>query len=823
LKKESTSPARAPGFEFLERLETGSSWRRALALAAILIVVLCALMGDVVFRNMIFFVPDSQAPMNFAAVGEKALRAGEYPLWNPYLFCGMPSYASLSFTPYVYPPAFVTYVLQQYLHFPEMTWLLFHYLLAGVGVYLLARSLGVRSSVSMLAGVTFMIMPNFVAIGAYGHGSQAGSIAYMPYALLLSWRILRGYRRLTMAALLSIVLGFQMLRGHVQIAYYTYLLIGLLFLFESIGLLRAGQARAVAKNFAFLAGGVILAAGIAAVLLAPVRQYAAYSIRGGSGAGGLDYGYATNWSLHPKEMLTFVFPWAFGYGAPTYWGEMPFTNYPNYLGVVTVVFGLFALGYARDRRTWFLVTAILCATVLSFGKFLPILYGPMFKWLPYFNKFRVPVMALIVQQLAAVALMAVGIEEFLKRREGKSLPRWLAPGRMKWIVAGAAIALFLVVIASGGIKSGIAANPAIAAKGISGSALDLASSAFAANLMKTVGLVLVVCVIAFLAISRRVLATTVVLVIAVVAAADLLMENGGILHPEKVWPGSRAIVADKSARGEIAKPDAVTNFLKADTTLFRVFPVPSARLGQWSYGSPNFSENRFMSFGIYSLGGYHAAKLKSYQDVMNAMFAVFNESAYPAAIIDMLNAKYFVAQYPIFREGSSFPLVFQSENAYVYENPGALPRAFCVGAARVLSPQDALAALRAADFDPSREAILNEEPSIRPESSEGSSARIVDYELNSISIAAHVEKPCVLVVSEIAYPDWHAEVDGAETPILTADYCLRAVPLPAGDHEIRMRFSSRVLRVSLIVSILSLAAAAVVSAAGGIAYARRGR
>ena len=85
----------------------------------------------------------------------------------------MPSYASLSFTPYVYPPAFITYVLQQYLRFPEMTWLLFHYLLAGVGMYLLARSLGARSSVSILAGVTFMIMPNFVAIGAYGHGSQA--------------------------------------------------------------------------------------------------------------------------------------------------------------------------------------------------------------------------------------------------------------------------------------------------------------------------------------------------------------------------------------------------------------------------------------------------------------------------------------------------------------------------------------------------------------------------------------------------------------------------------------------------------------------------
>jgi hypothetical protein len=821
LKKESPSPARAPGIGFLERLETCSSWKRALALAAILVVVLCALMGDVVFRNRIFFVPDSQAPMHFAAVGERALRDGTYPLWNPYLFCGMPSYASLSFAPYVYPPAFIMYVLQHYLHFPEMTWLLFHYLLAGVGVYLLARSLGARSSVSILAGLTFMILPNFVAIGAYGHGSQAASIAYMPFALLLSWRILRGYRRLTTAALLAIVLGFQMLRGHVQIAYYTYLLVGLLFLFESIGLLRAGRARTVAKNLAFLAAAVILAVGIAAVLLIPVRQYAAYSIRGGSGSGGLDYGYATNWSLHPKEMLTFVFPWAFGYGAPTYWGEMPFTNYPNYLGVATVAFGLFALRYARDRRKWFLAAAILFATVLSFGKFLPILYGPMFKWLPYFNKFRVPVMALIVQQLAAVAVMAIGVEEFLKRRDEKRLPRWLEPGRMKWVLAGAAIALFLVVIASGGIKSGIAGNPAIAAR-VSGF-LDLASSAFAANVMKTLGIVLVVCLVAFLAVSRRVLANTVVLAIAIVAAADLLMEDGNILHPEKAWPGSQAIIADRSAREELAKPDAVTKFLAADTTLFRVFPVPAAQLGQWGYSSPFFSKNEFMSFGIYSLGGYHAAKLKDYQDVMNTMFAAFNEGAYPAAILDMLNAKYFLALFPLFREGSPFPLVMQSGDTYVYENPRALPRVYCVDAFRVLSKKDALAALRAADFDPSREVILNEEPSIRPESSAGSSARITEYRLNAISIAAHVEKPCILVVSEIAYPDWHAEVDGADTRILTADYCLRAVPLAPGDHEIRMRFSSRALRVSLIVSIASLAAAVLIPAVGGVMHVKRKR
>jgi hypothetical protein len=818
LKRDASPATHGLGIEFLERLESAAPWRRALVLAAVLVAVLCALMGDIVFQSKVFHAPDTVAPMYFAAVGQKALAEGTYPLWNPYIFCGMPSYASLSYTPYVYPLSFITYVLQHYLRFPEMTWLLFHYLMAGVGVYLLARSLGARPLISILAGVSFMIMPNYIAIGAYGHGSEACSIAYMPYALLLSRLVMQGYRRFAAASGLAIVLGFQMLRGHVQIAYYTYLLIGIVFVLESAYLLRARQPMAVVKNLVFLAGASIVAVGIASVLIIPVKVYAAYSIRGGGGAGGLDYSYATSWSLHPKEMLTFIFPWAFGYGYPTYWGEMPFTNYPNYIGIVTAAFALFSLVYLKNRWKWFLVVAALFATLLSFGKYFPILYGPMFKALPYFNKFRVPVMALIIQQLALVTLMALGIEEFLRRRDEKRLPRWLEPKQMKWVVIAAVIVFVLVLLGSGGIRDGIAGNAAIQAR--LKSAIDLAASSFVANLLKTLALVLVVCIVAFVAVSRRMFANTIVLALAVIAAVDLFAEDRNILHPEKGWPGAPPIITAASALDDIRKSDDMTRFLASDTTYFRLFPAPAARLGTWGVSSRLFSENRFMEFQISSLGGYHAAKLKDYQDVLDAMFASFNEGQYPAAIIDMLNAKYILAAFPLFREGSPFPLALKSNDMYLYENPMALHRVFFVDTFRVLSKRDALAALRTADFDPSREVILNEAPSILPESAAGSSARITAYGPNEISIAAHVEKPCILVVSEIAYPDWKADVDGAPTPILTADYCLRAVPLGPGDHEIRMHFSSRALRLSIILSIVSLAAA-LVPAIHGIVSTRK--
>ena len=139
MKKDTPTPTRRSGFDPLERLDSAAPWRRALVVAAVLVIVICALMPDIVFQSKVFHVPDSEAPMYFAAVGQKALGEGTYPLWNPYIFCGMPSYASLSYTPYVYPLSFITYALQQYLGFPGMTWLLLHYLMAGLGVYLLAR------------------------------------------------------------------------------------------------------------------------------------------------------------------------------------------------------------------------------------------------------------------------------------------------------------------------------------------------------------------------------------------------------------------------------------------------------------------------------------------------------------------------------------------------------------------------------------------------------------------------------------------------------------------------------------------------------------
>jgi hypothetical protein len=818
-KSKPAGPVRR-AFDPVGGFDSMKGWKRGIAAAVILVAVLAILVPELVFLDDVFIAPDTKAPMSFRTVGRASLEEGTYPLWNPYIFCGMPSFSSLAYTPYVYPVAFLTHLLYTYAGFPAMTWLLLHYLLAGVGMYLLARSFGVRPSISLMAGALFMIMPNYIAAGANGHGSQAGAVAWMPLALLFARRVLGGRDRISSAALLAIVLGMQMLRGHIQISYYTFLLIGLYYVFETAGNLREGRGREAAAGTALLAASFVLAVGIAAVLVFPVRDYAHWSIRGGSG-GGLDYDYATGWSLAPKEIITFLFPWSFGFGKATYWGSMPFTDYPNYIGQVTALFALIGALIVKGRAKWFLLTAAVLAVLISFGRHFPLLYGPMFRFMPWFDKFRVPVMVLIVQQLTMVVLAAMGIEELLRRAENGSLPGYLGPSRVRWVLVACAAALLIVLAAGGSIRSGISADAAVRAR-VKGDWATFAAGRYASDLARTFTFLLMTVGAIFLAARGRTKSGLIIGAVALIGIADLMTVDQSVVRPEKTWRSSSyRLIKPLSEKEGLTRPTETIEWLSGREGYFRVFPVPAARPGGWSHNVFPFSDNSYMMAGVFSLGGYHAAKLKNYQDVMDAMFGVFNGGGMPLPVLDMLNARYFHSMFPLFREDSPFPLVFQAENSYVYENPYALPRVYMTDGFRVMGHSEALAEMSRQDFDPASVTLLEKEPRIVPVSAEGSSAEIVSFGLNSIGIKAHVERPCIMVLSEIYYPDWIATVGKEEREILTANYCLRAIPLEAGDHEITFEYRSPVIRKSLVLSITSLVFAAALAVIASLSAVRK--
>src|SRR5437773_5792063 len=217
-------------------------------------------------------------------MGEQSLYHDHvYPLWNPYVFLGMPSFASGTYNPLIYPPDWPVAVLQKFLPLPELTWMLIYYFVAAFGMFLLAREWGARAEAALLAGAAFVFAPNLVAVGSHGHGSQLVDSAYLPVML---WLATRWMRRggLSNLAWLALAGGFQLLRGHVQICFYTWIAVGLYTLTVWVaGLKSPEERRTRSARAAGVALGAVLAFGLAGFYNLPLQDYARYSIRGGTG------------------------------------------------------------------------------------------------------------------------------------------------------------------------------------------------------------------------------------------------------------------------------------------------------------------------------------------------------------------------------------------------------------------------------------------------------------------------------------------------------------------------------------------------------------
>src|SRR2546425_4743104 len=195
--------------------------------AAVLALVVVAFFHEVALEGKTFVSPDALAPAGFVRIGEQSLyRDHVYPLWNPYVFLGMPSFASGTYNPLIYAPDWPLALIQKVVPLPDMTWMLLYYFVAAFALYLLAREWGARPEGALIGAAAFVFAPNLVAVGSHGHGSQLVDSAYIPLMLWLAARwMTRG--RWTYLGALALAGGFQLLRGHVQICFYTWLAVGL--------------------------------------------------------------------------------------------------------------------------------------------------------------------------------------------------------------------------------------------------------------------------------------------------------------------------------------------------------------------------------------------------------------------------------------------------------------------------------------------------------------------------------------------------------------------------------------------------------------------
>ncbi|MDZ7290123.1 MAG: YfhO family protein [candidate division KSB1 bacterium] len=777
---------------------------------------------NVIFGGKTYLAPDAQSAAAMSAPLDKIFwETWKLPLWSPYIFCGMPSFASLMYAPFVYMPGTVLLPIARLVSLPSMFSPALHYVLAAMGVFLFLRRKGVSFLPGLLGGIAFMFTPFLITMQVFGHGSQMMTAAYIPWALWAVDRLLEkfSWRNLGLAGL---ILGFQLQRGHVQIAYYSLLMVGLYVIFHFIHALIQKEYKRLLPMLGGVTGAIVLAGALAAVLYLPLQEYTPYSIRGtpsvlqpqpGPKDTGVGFEYATQWSFSPGEMLTFIIPSFYGFGGQTYWGTMPFTDYPNYMGILVLALALSALiihlPAAGPNRliVAFLGFLILLALLLSFGYHFSAFYKLFYNYFPYFNKFRVPVMILILVQCAVAILAGLGLEGIVSRlsrsgtKEEKAVRSRMA--QRLWIALAAVfiVVLLLTIFRSSFFEFMRSVYPDQYDQRIQQQLDALRFEKFFWDMWIVAILVAGGLVMFALALTQKISATTAALSICLFTVIDLWVVDKklGQTYPEKQL-------------SSFLEPDEIARFLRADSSVFRIYPAGEL-----------FRELRWSGQGFQSVGGYHAAKPRLYQDFIEAMGlqGTTAGAVLPAPhIVDMLNAKYLITFDNLPDTAYIVRRQYQTSGGGVlsiYENPTVLPRAYLVGEYQVeADPVKALARLRSGSdpsgikFDPHHQVLLNEAPEFQPQPDTAAFARISKYDVHHIQIETKSIAPQILVLSDNYYPvGWQAFVDKQPVKTYRANYCFRALCVPAGSHQVEFRFHSGAFTKGLWISLMALVAAIV--------------
>ena len=326
-------------------------------IASTCLLVICLLLfNKVLFSEHEFLGGDSYSAkaveQGFSLAEE---RDGEFPLWLPWMFSGLPSVHSFQNISDYYYPYKIFKIFRDFgvLRFYEF---IFHFVFAGLGMLLLLRNLKCNFLSSIFGAISYMTMPYLIANLIHGHGSLMMTAAYIPWVM---WALLNLFKKknLFSMGILGLLVGFQLQRAHVQIAYYTWMMVGLYVLFYIIKSIYNKDDNFISKSnpLLLLSGSLLLGITLATSIYLPAISYTANSTRGSVG-GGMGLESAMQFSFPPIESIVFFIPSFFGFGGQTYWGEIAFTDYPQYMGLIVLIFAIYGCFKSSKRIKYFLLS-----------------------------------------------------------------------------------------------------------------------------------------------------------------------------------------------------------------------------------------------------------------------------------------------------------------------------------------------------------------------------------------------------------------------------------------------------------------------------------
>ena len=715
---------------------------------------------------------------------------GNYALWSNSMFCGMPTYLMWL----GYPSNIAGKLMDWYnLILPNPINTIFLYL---VGFFILLRTLKMNVWLSVMGAVAFTFSSYNFAIIAAGHTNKAiviGLFAPTIAGIIMAYRneLLKG------ATVTALALALQIKANHYQMSYYLAIAIGIYVIVQFIYAIKDKTIANFFKSSAVLAGAAALAIAVNITPLLLTEEYAKESIRGKSeltldpkaSKDGLSEEYAFEYSYGVGESFTLLIP-NFNGGAsagalsknsetykflkdrnvpnapqiikqlPLYWGDQAFTAGPVYFGALVLF--LFILGFfiVQRKEKWWILATVVLTLALSWGKNFLFLSDFFFNHFPYYNKFRAVSSILTVTSLLVPLMAAFAVEEIINTKENSKV--LLKKVRNAFFVVGGLALLFAVMPGLAG--SFINETRDKASFGESYEQLISAISADRESLLRMDALrsfafILIGAGLLYAFISKKIKSNYLLIGLALTITIDMWAVDKRYLNNDNF--GKKV----KNLDTEVP-PNAVDlEILKDPAMYYRVY---------------NLTVNPFTDGNTSryhkSIGGYHAAKLKRYQELIENQISKGNMN-----VLSMLNTKYFITA----PQGSN--------QAIPQINQMACGNAWFINDIKYVANADS-EMLALTNFNPKQTVFIDQRfkervGAMNLKKDSTANIALTYYSPDTLNYTSNAAAESFAVFSEIYYEKgWNAYVDGQKTDHFRVNYVLRGMKIPAGKHEVSFRF-----------------------------------
>ena len=752
-------------------------------------------------------------------------QTGEICRWTNSAFCGMPTYQS--------SPAYnsldtLDVVADAYhLWLPDYVWYLFAYLL---GFYILLRAYDFRQSLAALGSVIWAFSTYFLIIIAAGHYWKVMALAYLPpmiAGLVLAYRGKYLFGMLVTA----IFAALEVQANHVQMTYYYLFVIIAMVIAFLIDSLKKKQMAHFIKAAGACAVGAVIGVCINISNLYHTWEYSKESMRGKSElvkanaanqtSSGLDRDYITQWSYGIDETLTLLIPNAKG-GASVpltrsevamehadnnysyiyqqlgqYWGDQPMTSGPVYVGAFVMFLFILALFIVKGPMKWALLAVTILSVMLSWGRnFMP--FTDLFiDYVPMYAKFRTVASILVIAEFTIPLLAMLGLKKVVDD------PQYIWSNKkylyISFALTGGLCLLFSLCpgvfdYVSAQERQAFAGAPADQVAPLFANLTEMREAVFSADCRRSLLVICAGCALLFLFLRGKLKMQYFVGITLVLCLLDLWAVNKRYLNDE--------MFVEASVKDQPVHKDSSIDFILRDKSLgYRVLNLAGS----------TFNENE-TSFYVNSIGGYHAAKLRRYQELvdahihkeMNGIFSavskaqgdmtqVNGDSIYP--VLNMLNAKYFIL--PL-EGGQTVPVT----NPYVYGSAWMVDKVTYVdNANKELDALSTMALRHEAVADRKFESVLGS--SVKQDGE--SVVTLTSYGPNRAEYDVKSAKGGVVVFSEIYYPGWTATVDGNPVEVGRVNYVLRAIQVKPGAHKVTLSFDPQSVKTTETIAYIAYA------------------